>query len=37
LCGATRHYCGHFHLSSIVDVEGCTSIILDELEIKEII
>jgi hypothetical protein len=36
LCGATRHYCGHFHISSTVDVDGCISSILDELEIKEI-
>jgi hypothetical protein len=36
LCGASRHYCGHFHTSSSVDLDGCVSIILDELEIKEI-
>lgn len=36
LCGASRHYCGHFHTSSSVDFDGCISTILDELEIKEI-
>jgi predicted phosphodiesterase len=36
LCGASRHYCGHFHTSSLVDFDGCVSTILDELEIKEI-
>jgi hypothetical protein len=36
LCGASRHYCGHFHTSSSVDFEGCISTILDELEVKEI-
>jgi hypothetical protein len=36
LCGASRHYCGHFHTSSSVDFDGCISTILDELEVKEI-
>lgn len=36
LCGATRHYCGHFHLFSAVDFDACVSTILDELEIAEI-
>jgi predicted phosphodiesterase len=36
LCGASRHYCGHFHTFSLVDFDGCVSTILDELEIKEI-
>jgi UDP-2,3-diacylglucosamine pyrophosphatase LpxH len=36
LCGASRHYCGHFHTSSSVDFDGCVSTILDELEIGEI-
>jgi hypothetical protein len=36
LCGASRHYCGHFHTSSSVDLDECVSTILDELEIKEI-
>jgi len=35
LCGASRHYCGHFHTSSSVDFDGCMSTILDELEVKE--
>jgi predicted phosphodiesterase len=36
LCGASRHYCGHFHTSSSVDFDRCISTILDELEVKEI-
>lgn len=36
LCGASRHYAGHFHTSSSVDFDGCVSTILDELEIGEI-
>lgn len=36
LCGASRHYCGHFHLFSVVDFDVCVSTILDELDIAEI-
>lgn len=36
LCGASRHYCGHFHTSCSVDLDGCVSTILDELEVGEI-
>jgi hypothetical protein len=36
LCGASHHYCGHFHVISSVDFDGCVSTILDELEIGEI-
>ena len=36
LCGASRHYCGHFHTSYSVDFDGCISTILDELEVGEI-
>ena len=31
-----RHYCGHFHMHSVVDFYGCVSTILDELEIAQI-
>lgn len=33
--GAKHHYCGHFHLHSIAEHDGCTSRILDILEIVE--
>lgn len=36
LTGAKRHYCGHFHESSIVDFDDCVSTILDILQIAEI-
>lgn len=35
LCECKKHYCGHFHLSSDVEVNGCRSKILDILEIVE--
>ena len=36
LSGAKRHYCGHFHESSVVDFDGCVSTICDILQITEI-
>ena len=36
LAGPKRHYCGHFHMQSVVDYYGCVSTILDELEIGQI-
>ena len=36
LAGPKRHYCGHFHIQSVVDFYGCVSTILDELEIAQI-
>jgi hypothetical protein len=36
LSGAKKHYCGHFHLLSVVDFDDCASTILDELQIVEI-
>jgi UDP-2,3-diacylglucosamine pyrophosphatase LpxH len=30
-----KHYCGHFHISESVDIDGCNSKILNELEIVE--
>ena len=36
LSGAKRHYCGHFHQFSVIDFDGCVSIILDILQIGEI-
>lgn len=35
LCKPKKHFCGHFHLSSTVEVNGCRSKILDILEIVE--
>lgn len=35
LCGAGKHYCGHFHQFFQVDHGGCLSRILDEYEIVE--
>jgi predicted phosphodiesterase len=31
-----KHFCGHFHTSSFVSVNGCDSTILDICEIKEV-
>ena len=35
LCKPKKHYCGHFHTSSVAENHGCTSTILDINEIKE--
>ena len=35
LCKPKKHYCGHFHISSFVENEGCTSVILNIEEIKQ--
>ena len=37
LCKPSYHFCGHFHESANVLMDGCNSTILDELEIKEIV
>jgi hypothetical protein len=34
-CAPKKHYCGHFHTSSVVESNGCVSTILDINEIKE--
>jgi hypothetical protein len=35
LCTPKKHYCGHFHMSSVAENNGCISTILDIDEIKE--
>jgi hypothetical protein len=35
LCTPKKHYCGHFHMSSVSENNGCVSTILDIDEIKE--
>jgi len=35
LCAPKKHYCGHFHMSSIAENDGCISTILNINEIKE--
>ncbi len=35
LCSPRKHYCGHFHQSSSIQVNGCVSRILDMVEIVE--
>jgi hypothetical protein len=35
LCGAKKHWCGHFHQSHFASHNGCDSRILDILEIVE--
>jgi hypothetical protein len=35
LCTPKKHYCGHFHMSSIAENDGCVSTILNIDEIKE--
>ena len=34
-CGAKRHYCGHFHMSTSAENNGCRSTILDINELLE--